>query len=62
MDIYENEDGDEGEIEKQNALEAEISPMKDEMQVEITMENTHMVKSMHVTHQRKPIIHLFHNM
>jgi hypothetical protein len=39
-----------------------ISPMKDEMQREVTMENTHKVKSMHVTHQRKPIIHLFHNM
>jgi hypothetical protein len=36
----------------------DISPMKDEMQREVTMENTHKVKSMHVTHQRKPIIHL----
>jgi hypothetical protein len=36
--------------------------MKDEMQMEVTMENIHMVKAMHLMHQRKPKVHLFHNM
>jgi hypothetical protein len=35
-------------------MEVEISPMKDEMQMEVAVEFIHMVKAMDVTHQRKP--------